>query len=384
MLDDDNDNRSFLDSVSNDTERKLLSSLLDRFPSSGSDAREIKEVEWRHKLFTPHHDGSTTYVPLPKNIVDFKDSLLFIAILKAFESQGYKVVVSDKELPATVFKTDKAAYFAGYVSKSQDKFVGDRIKPTNQFEKGQLAKQTEAVIAHVGKRNAHIRRTPHSIGKTLAEMGGFTRQYWAFRSAISAIFTRLPNPQVDNVSTFMLSGGELIGKIVRKSLPYQNGGVFRQEELRYLDMYYRTELTTMEKIHKLCQNPSNEFANSFDEKVDELAKICKSIEKDLGALFAQRAAVLFRSQSRKKSDIKWAQKPLNEKLNQLKPEDLRRLFSPTNLPGFVKAERTVDDKDTVEEFCIEKYRLDDGKLTFEAKLSICVSYETLLADMAVE
>jgi hypothetical protein len=372
-----------LAAVTNAEDKELIRSLLEKFPSTATDARGIREVEWRDKLFTPHFDGSETYFPIPNNVVDFKDNLLFISLLKIAQIRDWRIVISTVKLPVTTLKTDKGMYFAGYVAMSQQEFAGQRIKPSNLFEKGQLARQTEAVIAHVGKRNAHIRRTPHSIGKILADMGGFTRTFWGARSAISAIFANLPIPKVDDIVSYMLSGGELIGKIVRKSLPYQNGGVFRKEELQYLDGYYRTELTTMEEVHRMCNNPKKGFAETFYERVDELAQICKNIDKSLGALFAQRAQYLFRSSSKRKSDIKWAQKSLNDKIAAMSLEDLERFFVPTNLPGFIKAKRTSTE-DNVEDYCMVAYHLDDGKPLFETQLAVCVSYEIIRADKALD
>jgi hypothetical protein len=374
-----------LGAVTKESEKDLIRSLLDKFPESAQDARGVKETEWRDKLFCPHTDAGTVYVPVPNNIADFSDNLLFISILKAIEAKRWKIIISTQTLAANVLKTEKGMYFAGYVAMSLQDYAGTRIKPSNLFEKGQVARQTEAVLAHVGRQNAHIRRTPHSIGKVLADMSGFSRQYWGLRSTISAIFKDpplfkdLPLPEVDYVASFMLSGGELVGKIIRRTLPYQNGGVFRKEELQYLDRYYSTEKRSMEKIHKECQDPSEDFAKDFYGHVDTLTDICKRIERDLGTLFAQRAQVLFRSGSRKKSDIKWAQKSIDEKLLGISEENYTRLFCPTNLPGFVKATRTTNDKVTIEEYVYEKYSLKDDTLDYEVKLAVCTSYETLLA-----
>jgi len=259
--------------------------------------------------------------------------------------------------------------------------TGPRIKAGSLYEKGQLYCQTEAVNAHVGKRNGHIRKVEHSVGKILSEMTGFTREWWSTRSSISTLFNELPKPKATNLSTYMLTGGELIGKIVRKSLPFDNGGIFRPEELQYLNKVYETVKGDLMQLHKLCKNPSEEFAENFWDYVDQLATTSKMIEKDLGSLYAARAKVLFRGNSKKKADVKWNQLTLDEKISSLAIDESRRLFTPTNLPKFAKVINPVKASDfgDIVEFSIAKYAIKRTDDLYQEQLLVATSYENMVS-----
>jgi hypothetical protein len=336
----------------------------------------------------PHKEDGTVYVPIPKNYSKFSDNMLFISIIKVISLYGYETVVADIEVDVNVLKTEKHHFFAGFVAKSFDKLAGPRIKASNAYERGILAAQTDAVCKRLGNRNGQIRKTDHSCGKILSEMGGFVRDYWGLRASINSIFASLPKPKVsdDDIPTYMLQGGELIGKIVRKNLPHSNGGIFLKTELSYLNKRYQAAQLHLEYIHEKCKRPDVEFALAFWEKVDELAKEAKDIQSELGSLFANRAKYLFRSNTKRKTDQRWNKMSIEEKLADSSVQTLEQLFNPLDLPGFkkLKISRTVVDEYDPEEYLTALYRLDKEEDNYSMKLGIVSNYESIREELLKE
>jgi hypothetical protein len=358
--------------------------MVDKFPQTAQAARGIKETDWQSRLFVLHEMDSQTWLPVPRNLADFSENLLMITILKIATSLGWSIHMSEVDLPSSVLKTDKGMYFAGYTSMALSKETGHRIKPSNLYEKGQLRCQTDAVIESVGTRNTHIRKVEHSPGKILSEMAGFTRKWWGLRGVLSTLFASLPKPKATNIASYMLVGGELIGKVVRNKLPYSNGGIYRTAELAYFDKKYANTKKKLEEIQTSSKAPTEDFARSFWDKIDSLAGECKDIEKALGGIFAARARVLFRGNSKKKSDIKWNQLPLDDKLSSLSVQDYTRLFTPINLPGFTKSLAKADDTDSLDEFCKLRFRLNEEDNLYDDKLEVCRSYQIILDSLLGE
>jgi hypothetical protein len=361
-----------------------ITRILAKFPQTAVAAKDIKETNWQERLFVPHRDGDKICVPVPKNISDFADNYLVISILKIIQIRGWEAVKSSMECKVSVLKHEKNMFFAGYVAKCTEQFCGKRIKASNAYERGVLSAQTDAITAFVGNRNAHIRKTEHTYGKILSEMGGFVREYWALRGAIAALFKDLPKPKVvrEDLPSYLLTGGELIGKIVRKSLPHSNGGVFRKEELAYFNSKYANSQEHLDQIHKLCKNPSADFANAFWEYIDELSQMAKKIEKELGVIYALRAKILFRQGSKKKADIKWVRLSLDEKILTFTADELKKIFDPCGLPGFAQITGQTRGESELEDWLISKYKLITDDPLYSQKLAVVSSY-TLLRDEAL-
>jgi hypothetical protein len=355
--------------------------MLNKFPSTASAAKGIKETHWSHRLFVPHQEAKDTFVPLPKNLADFADNLLMITILKSIELCGYHCVISETELKSDVLKSDKSMYLAGYIACKESGTVGTRKKATNLYERGYLYCQTEAVLATVGGRNAHIRKCEHSVGKILSEMTGFTRENWGIRGALGSLFSAVPKPKVPEASivSYMLKSGELIGKVVRNKLPYSNGGVYRKEELAYFDEKYGAVKAEMERFHTLLKNPNKDLPGLFWNSVDHLAQECKAIEKALGPVFTKRARILFRNNSKKKSDIKWNQLSLDDKITQIDENQFQQLFSPLDLPGFSAVAASTDEvaPTDYDGFIYAKYRIPHSEDN-DAKFALAASFEEYL------
>jgi hypothetical protein len=328
-----------------------------------------------------------TVLPVPKNLSDFTDNLVMITILQIVKLQKWTIVSSPIEMRTAAFKTEKAMYFAGFVSKSYDEFVGPRIKASNLYEKGQLAAQTKAVLASVGKRNAHIRKVEHSPGGHLSEMKGFTKELWGIRGSLSNLFNQLPLPKVADIDlpSYMFSGGEILGKMVKTRLPFENGGVFRPTELDYFRKKYQAEIKLLADLQVDCRNPTKDFALNFWERVDEVTKASGAIEKALGAVYAQRAKFLFRSGSKKKNDLKWAKQSLEEKLNQMTSEEIKKFFDPCNLPGLPRTRTFVQDKDLeLVPYCEKRYGITQTHTDYMELLGVVASYEDLYSSAVAE
>jgi hypothetical protein len=367
--------------ISSDTD---INRVLAKFPRTAVAAKDIKETNWQERLFVPHKEtDDKIVVPVPKNINDFAENYLIITILKIIQIKGWQAVKSSTEVKPNVYKHEKNMFFAGYVSKCMDDSCGKRIKASNAYERGILSAQTDAVMRQVGNRNAHIRKTEHTYGKILAEMGGFVREYWAQRGAIAALFKDLPLPKADedDLKTYLLTGGELIGKIVRKSLPHSNGGIFRKEELAYLNGKYANTQQRLDELHSLCKNPTGRFASTFWEYVDELGADAKKIEKELGVAYATRAKILFRQGSKKKQDIKWVRLSLDEKISTMDGKSFAKLFDPCGLPGFTPVTGRTRGEDEFEEWLTLKYKLNTESELYTVKLAVVSSY-TLLSEEA--
>jgi hypothetical protein len=356
--------------------------LVAKFPTSAESARGIKETNWQERLFVPHVEGDTTYVPLPLNLNDFDENIVMISLIKAIEFLGYTPVEGNARLPTTVFKTDKGMYLAGFISMSISDTCPKRTKATNHYERGSLAAATDAVIAKVGSRNAHIRRCEHNVGKLLAEMPGFSREYWSLRGAISNILKRLPKPFVskDIIPSYMLTGGELIGKVVRSKLPWQNGGIYRQSEIEYLSRYYQSIVAKYDEIVALCKNPTGEFAEHFWEMIDSFTENVKKVERRISPLFAKRARIIFRNpSSKKKQDIQWNRLSLDDKLHELAPDQFTLLYGPTSLPGLDTPIRVAPQGDDLADYCEQKYSLSTTDQLYTEKMKVVSEYETILA-----
>jgi hypothetical protein len=353
-----------------------LRSMLDKFPKNSHESKGIKEEKWSEKLFSLHTVEGRTYLPIPKNYKDFDGNLLFLSILKIAEQSGYVLCTSTVELKTAVLKSEKNMFFAGYVAKSYDLNVGPRIKASNVYERGMLCAQTEAVHALIEGRKSHLKGTTHSCGKILADMEGFTQSWWSLRGAIANLFKTLPKPKTildKDLITYLLPQSEIIGKIVKKRLPFENGGVYRQEEIIYLRVYYSQQLEELQRVHNLVKRPTADFVMKFWKVNDRLGLAYKKIENDLGGIYAARARFLFRSGSKRKNDIKWAQMSLTDKLSKMNEDEFIDHFSPKNLPGFKDLGSQGSNLD-LKEYCKRRYDLRSDDLSYELQLNVVMSY----------
>jgi hypothetical protein len=234
------------------------------------------------------------------------------------------------------------------------------------------------MIARAGKNTGHLKTVDHNIGSKLATMKGFTKDFWGTRAAISGLFKLIPRGKWSHKSTYLKSKQQLEEDIIKRRLPFENGGVFTPAEITYFRDYYQEVSDCLEEFKHRLENPDDDLADHFWEYYAQVTRKVKAIETDLNSVIAGRAQILFRSQSRKKKDQEWAKRPLQDKIRELSLEQLKK-FSPCLLPGITSVLYKVEtEHPDFETHVTEKYHIDTTVKFREKVHAICTAYEEML------
>jgi hypothetical protein len=248
---------------------------------------------------------------------------------------------SSKELPVSVFDSAEGPFFAGYIAAALQERTGPYTKGTTRFSKGYASFQTFSVEKAYGK--AFWLRTggQENLMQRLSSMKGFTKDYWGLRGTIAALLKSIKPIKVSDINTYFLPKSEIV-KHIRTKLPFENGGLFRTEEISYLSERYSTVKTMITKFMVMIDNPTEDFIEHFLEAYTPLKTAFESVDREIKLLAVNRSKELF-PQGKKKGLLKFKALSLDEKIESLN-EEKQRMFVPESLPGI---KRTKDSEEEI-------------------------------------
>jgi len=318
--------------VTNTVERALIAQLLEKFPKSEASAKGLANTK-EGNLFSVYMRDKEEIFVLPQNLSDFKNDLMMVTICTAAHKRGYTLETSTtKSLAVAVLKTPEAAWFAGYVSQCLLETTGERIDSTSKFAKGQSSFQTRSVGVRYGNAK-HLRTDGEAkMIKKLNEMSGFTKDYWGLRGALMALFKSLPANRVTNLETYLQSL-PVLKKNIKTSFIWDNRGLFRNEEITYLNQRFHTEVETYNSFITSLSNPTPELARDFDALYERARRGISNVESTLTGTINRRAQLLFVKNAKKRKDIEWNKTKLLDKIAGFETADRILPFMPQSLPG---------------------------------------------------
>jgi len=177
------------------------------------------------------------------------------------------------------------------------------------------------------------------IKKAIMEMKGFTKEFWGLRATVVAILKGVPPNRVTHLETFMRSKEEIM-KRIKTSFRYQNGGLLRPEEISYLDERYAPQKALHSTFVESLANPTPDLVLNFTERYSTVRTAVETADNEVRLTLANRSRIAFPS-SKKKSDIRFSQLSLAEKLQQI-DEDKLSYWYPESLPGISRVAYTGD------------------------------------------
>jgi hypothetical protein len=302
------------------------------FPADEMSARAMRS-DATVELFTTYmREGQTIFV-LPSNMRDFGKNLLMISILKAAELKGYILETSiDKELPDKLFKTDEADFCAGYVYQAAQASVGQLVQGKSKFAKGQAAYQ-RSCVERVHKEARHLKRGGDSLlDERLSTMKSFTKAYWSVKARIGSLFKSIPKKSMGPLVSYLKSKQEL-EKLIHTSLSWDNRGVFRPEEVSYLNVRYNQAVSALSGFREQLSTPTERLATSFEESYNAVRRLVRAAESEVDTLINRRAAILFVPNAKKKRDVEWNKTKLLDKIATFTESAKISAFMPSTLPG---------------------------------------------------
>jgi hypothetical protein len=318
--------RSFVDSI----ESAAIKQILHSFPTSEEMARSMNTTGWTDSLFVANTQGDNTYVTVPKNIEDFRDSLMMSSILRCYAYKNWIPTLSTAELPKAVLDTKEGAFFAGFVMAASYEKTGPLQDANTKYSRGIRAFQIFSVEKTMAK-SRHLRNGGMAaLTERLSGMKGFTQAFWGLRASLVTLFKSLRPIPVSDLSSYVKSKEELL-KIVKTRLHFENGGCYRPEELRFLSERYVATKTKLNAFLMRIERPDEELAAHFDEIYAPIKSELEIADNEIKANLAARARILFPNDNKKRSQT-WARKSLSEKLSELSEDKLKE-FLPETLPG---------------------------------------------------
>jgi hypothetical protein len=139
----------------------------------------------------------------------------------------------------------------------------------------------------------------------------------------------------------MKSKEELI-KGIHTQLSWRNRGVFRNEEIAYLDSLFHNATEALTGFINKLSHPDSQLAENYDDEYATVRSAVKNCEMRVAGLINRRAAIVFIPNSKKKKDIEYNKKKLLEKLTMIEAKDKITAFVPTSLPG-IGTKKTIAD-----------------------------------------
>lgn len=352
----------YLNSIDSVAVRRLLGS----FPTTSLSARSIDAKDWKDSLFATNVRDDATYVTVPKNVEAFQGNLLFISILKIFEIKGWIPTLSEKELPSAVLTTNDGHFYAGFVAQSLRRQTGPLNTGTQKFDKGARAHQLYSVEkAH--KNQTHLRQGGvDKLTKKLSDMRSFTQAYWGLRGTIASLFKSVPTSSVTDLHTYIKPKPELM-KVIKSKFAYQNGGLFRPEEIAYFDVRYHNEKERLDEFVALLDQPTETLARDFQALYSRVRAGIARADHEVQNVATQRARLCFPAGNKPK-DKKFAKKSLTEKILSFR-EEQKIQFKPESLPGIVYMNSSSGANVGSEAWLVAFYGEDPGETAREIILS---------------
>lgn len=348
------------------------------FPVDEISARVLR-TDKQADLFTVYNrDGKNIFV-LPHNLRDFAKNTLMISILKAAEAKGYELETSlTLELPQNVLKTDETDFVAGYVFQAIQPELGNHLSGTSKFAKGQRAYQRSCIDRYYSKSRHLVRGGDRNLEERFGKMS-FTQAYWSIRTRLVSLFKSLPKKQPTTLVSYLKSRQEL-EKLIHTQVTWHNRGVFREEEITYLDHRNKTALSDLESFRNLLSNPTERIAAHFEEEYAPVRKGLSDAEAEVSAIISRRSALLF-IPGKKKRDLEFNQRRLLDKLSTFTKQSEMALFMPNTLPGISLNVTTVNSMSPLSDELLERTYGVDGNVQ---AVDVCTSWNAYLAQIVRE
>jgi hypothetical protein len=306
--------------------------LFDRFPRGEQALRGINATNHEDTLFVTKvystDEGKKTFITVPKNAEQFADSLFMISIFTIIKGLGYEIKASTKEVPVKILATNHSEWFAGYVNAWLDKGGRSAESGSSKYSKGYFSYQSQAIKAsHGSKHLDHLKLSSDTPGSFLSKMETFTKEHWGLRAQISLLFKAIaPTKSVIPLHTFLRSAADLQRRKIRKSLPFQNGGVFTPSEVSLMKHQSSAEIAVVDATRTRLNTRDEDLALNFESVISEYRSAMKRLDERAKPIIALRAPILF-PKSKRKPDVIWSKKRLDEKLQLMADKDLPA-FSP--------------------------------------------------------
>jgi len=319
--------------VANTGDLVHLDRLLKKFPTTEMESRMIKDSDWKDSLFIMRDESGEKLITFPRNVESFADNLFMISLVRLCVLMQWKIQLSTRDMDTSVFESPENGFFAGFIAGACMKQTGERVIGNTRFSKGIAAFQSYSVEKEFGKL-PHLRTGGmDSLLQRLSQMKGFTKDYWGIRGSLAAIFKLIRPIPVTELKSFLLPMQE-IKKNIRTKLPYENGGLFRTEEIAYLGERYLKQKTRLQEFLAKLENPTEDFARSFIAEYTPIKTGLERIDTEIRLIAVNRSKVLFPA-GNKKSILNFKKKTLDEKLEEVL-ENHESLFAPESLPGISK------------------------------------------------
>lgn len=256
------------------------------------------------------------------------------AIVKLLEQRNWVPVLSATSLPPAVLETKDGQFFGGFVAASLRDTTGAMETGKSKYSKGLKAYQTFCVQKKYGKCVHLATGGMDKVIDILAtKMAGFTKNYWGLRSSIIALFKDIRVIPVDNLASFMRSRTE-IEKGIKTKFLYENGGVFRPEEIAYLSARFTAQKEAHATFMEKLSSPTDEFARGFQDEYARIAAMVKQADDQVRITYTARSRILFPT-DKKKATLRFLKLSLPEKILTLS-KTKRGPFLPESLPGIVQ------------------------------------------------
>jgi hypothetical protein len=147
------------------------------------------------------------------------------------------------------------------------------------------------------------------------------------------IFKSLPAARVTHLETFMRSKSDIM-KDIKTKFAYANGGLFRPEEITYLDSRYHDAKEVLDRFLTDLSTPTAELAAHFNDRYSAVKSAIRRCDDEIRLCASSRARIAFPN-SKRKADILFSKRPLAEKLA-LMTDTSRGQFTPETLPGLTR------------------------------------------------
>jgi len=298
------------------------------------ESRSIISTGYEASLFSLRNERDETLITFPKNIESFADNLLMLSLLRLSILKEWKVQLSTTDLDTKVFDTPEGSFVAGFIAAAGTNKTGPRITGNTRFSKGVSAYQSFSVEKKYGKLPWLRTGGMDSLMQRLSVMKGFTKDYWGMRGTLAALLKMTPPNEVTDLETFMLPKQEIL-KTVRTKLPYENGGLFRTEEIAALNSRYSNVKELLTGFVMKLDNPSPEFAKEFMKEYTPVKTAVETVDREIKLLSVARSRLLF-PEGKKKKDLNFKKKSLDEKIHILVEQNKESNFLPESLPGISK------------------------------------------------
>jgi hypothetical protein len=221
------------------------------------------------------------------------------------------------------------------------------------------------------------------LNKRLSAMTGFTKEWWSCRNSIGILFRSLDlkKPRQTDLITFWRSKEEL-RKNVHTSYTWRNRGVFRPEEIAYLDNRFQEQTESMDEFIRSLDEPSEELTLHYEDQYREARVAIRHCENSVLSTINARAQILFIANAKKKRDVDLNKRKLGDKLHSITNPVNMMVFMPNSLPGIMATvEGLAPMAPQPQDRLMTLYR---GPQDDESAANVIISWNTLISQLPTE